>query len=129
MTIPAKDTKIASKEPLWTKIAAQKVAARDALIPKEWLIPPTDALNVMEIPTTSGILSTSEIKITETEAPLLVSRMVKGELSSYDVVLAFCKRAAIAQQLVRYQFRCPGALPETDTSRQTVLRRSCSSKP
>jgi hypothetical protein len=32
---------------------------------------------------------------------VLVQKMSKGELKSYDVTLAFCKRAAIAQQLVR----------------------------
>lgn len=89
-----------TKKPLWTSVAAGKVAARDALIPKEWLIPTTNALNVMDIPRTCGILSAAEIAITESEAPVLVERMVQGDLKSYDVVLAFCKRAAIAQQLV-----------------------------
>ncbi|OWZ61424.1 hypothetical protein AYX15_06373 [Cryptococcus neoformans] len=85
--------------PSWSEIAAAKVAARDALIPEQWRIPVTDALNVIDIPKTCGVLSPGEIEITETPAPTLVQKILREELRSYDVTLAFCKRAAIAQQL------------------------------
>lgn len=88
--------------PSWKAISNDKIAARDALIPAKWLIPKTDALNVMDVPPTCGVLSEEEIAITETPAPKLVEKMVGGELKSAQVTLAFCKRAAIAQQLVSH---------------------------
>lgn len=86
----------------WAKVAADKRAARDALIPKEWLVEPVadDVLNVMDVPTTSGVLSADELEITEADAPTLIKKMIEKELTSEAVTVAFCKRAAIAQQLV-----------------------------
>ncbi|WVW86757.1 hypothetical protein I302_108811 [Kwoniella bestiolae CBS 10118] len=83
----------------WQDIAAAKRQARDALIPEEWRIKPTSADNVIDVPRTCGVLSPKEIEITELDAPTLVEKMVEGKLKSYDVTLAFCKRAAVAQQL------------------------------
>lgn len=86
----------------WEKVAAEKRAARDALIPQEWRIAgiADDVINVMDVPTKSGILSEIELDITETDAPTLVKRMINKELTSEDVTVAFCKRASLAQQLV-----------------------------
>ena len=84
----------------WESVATAKQAKRDALIPPEWKIKPTQALNVIDVPKTCGILSPTELEITESPADVLLERMASGELKSYDVTLAFCKRAAIAQQLV-----------------------------
>ncbi|TXT06916.1 uncharacterized protein COLE_06247 [Cutaneotrichosporon oleaginosum] len=53
----------------------------------------------MDIPATCGVLSPQEVEITETPASELVKRLLSRELSSESVVTAFCKRAAIAQQL------------------------------
>ncbi|RSH94942.1 hypothetical protein EHS25_000026 [Saitozyma podzolica] len=86
-------------KPHWSEISASKIAARDALIPEAWRIPETSALHVLDVPRTCGVLSAAEIEITETPAEVLVQKMGKGELKSYGVTLAFCKRAAIAQQL------------------------------
>ncbi|TYJ57847.1 hypothetical protein B9479_001457 [Cryptococcus floricola] len=83
----------------WQQVSRAKTAARDALIPKEWIIPATDARSVIHIPRTCGVLSDKEIGITETPATALVESMLSRELTSYEVTLAFCKRAAIAQQL------------------------------
>ena len=85
----------------WKETAAAKVAARDAFIPLEWRISLTEARNVLGVPATCGILTTSELEITETDAVTLVEQMIKKQLKSRDVTMAFCKRAAIAQQLVR----------------------------
>ena len=88
----------------WKLISQAKQAARDSLIPQEWRLSSKflndETLNVLNIPRTCGILSPPEIAITETPADELVRQMSKGQLSSYDVTLAFCKRSAIAQQLV-----------------------------
>jgi len=91
----------------WQDVSARKVSARDAAIPREWVLetPPAggaegDTGNVMSVPRTCGILSPAEVAITETPADVLVSRMVGGQLTSEAVTIAFCKRAAVAQQLV-----------------------------
>lgn len=99
-----------------TKVVAKQQAAREK-IPKEWLLPAsvTDTLqfplsehatNTMDIPRKSGIMSEKELEITEkyTVTELLVL-LAKGDLSALEVTLAFSKRAALAQQLVRY-FDC-----------------------
>lgn len=95
--------------PSWETIAANKRAARDALIPAAWLITVDDGLlDVTGVPRTCGALSPDEIKITETEAPKLVEQMIGRQLTSEAVVTAFCKRAAIAQQLVSREWRVAG---------------------
>lgn len=90
-------------------VSQGKRAANSAKIPKEWQLPArclenvneTSHLNVLDVPRTCGILTENEIDITEKhDATALIEKMAKGELKSYDVVLAFCKRAAIAHQLV-----------------------------
>ncbi|EXJ86205.1 hypothetical protein A1O1_06575 [Capronia coronata CBS 617.96] len=89
--------------PTWQERCASKQAERDATIPKEWLLqelPSAERANVMDVPYTCGIMSAAELAITELDATELLHRMAEGTLKSYDVVLAFCKRAAIAQQLL-----------------------------
>ncbi|WWC65718.1 uncharacterized protein I303_108340 [Kwoniella dejecticola CBS 10117] len=83
----------------WQEIAQAKRDARDALIPVDWRISSTDAKNVIDVPRTCGVLSPKETEITETDALTLVEKLLEGQLKSYDVTLAFCKRAAVAQQL------------------------------
>ena len=86
----------------WEQRAADKRARLDKAIPAEWKIqsPPTQD-SVFDYPEKSGILSPKEIEITNSSASDLVPKLAKGELKSVDVTLAFCKRAALAQQLVR----------------------------
>ncbi|KAJ4164361.1 hypothetical protein LMH87_006038 [Akanthomyces muscarius] len=90
--------------PAWEAIALDKRSQRDAAIPAEWRLQagsvPKSRLNVTRVPVESGILVSREIDITETDAPLLVQKLAAQEYSSYEVTLAFCKRAAISQQLV-----------------------------
>lgn len=87
---------------MWKDLAEEKRSRLDKAIPEEWRITakPT-GLSVMEYPRQSGILSAVELAITESSAADLVQRMANGELTSVAVTLAFCKRAALAQQLVR----------------------------
>lgn len=94
MTIPAQSP------PLWSDVAAAKQAANLAKIPAEWRIKPAQTAHVMGIPRTCGVLSDTELEITERTASDLVQRMSDGEEKVYDVVLAFAKRSAIAHQLV-----------------------------
>lgn len=91
------------KEEPWRDIAARKKAEQYARIPQAWLLPqPTDKdkSNILQVPRQSGILTDAELQITEKyDATELVDELSKGNLTSESVATAFCKRAAIAQQL------------------------------
>jgi amidase len=86
----------------WEELAADKRSRIVDSIPSEWLIQnlPTDD-NVFEFPKTSGLLSPRELELTESSATELVAQLAQGKLKSVELTLAFCKRAALAQQLVR----------------------------
>ena len=89
----------------WEKTAQDKKSRIADSIPKEWridIIPQDD--NVMGYAKTSGLLSDEEISITESSAVDLVAKMAAGELTSVAVTTAFCKRAALAQQLVGIRY-------------------------
>lgn len=92
-------------KPDWRAIAAAKVAAREALIPPAWrlgaLAPGPKVLDVTHVPETCGILSPLEIEITHAPAVTILARVAKGDWKARAVTEAFCKRAAIAHQLVR----------------------------
>jgi amidase len=90
----------------WQEIAKQQQAIRNSHIAKEWILkdPPAGSLAyVMDMPYTCGILTTEELGWTEKDATELLGLFTTGQLKSADVTLAFCKRAAIAQQVVQ----CP----------------------
>ncbi|KAK9473929.1 amidase signature domain-containing protein [Dipodascopsis tothii] len=83
----------------YKKIAAAKRQQRLDAIPKEWLIEIPDEDNLLSLPETCGVLSEKELEITgKYDAVGLLEKVHAGELSAYEVTLAFCKRAAIAQQ-------------------------------
>lgn len=102
---------MAASSSTWQDIAARKRAARDALIPAAWklqpgLLPKDPPLfeygpqNVLNFPRERGLLSSAELQITEGYTiKTLLSALVSQTLSSVEVTTAFCKRAAIAQQL------------------------------
>ncbi|QIW96564.1 hypothetical protein AMS68_002082 [Peltaster fructicola] len=84
----------------WKDVASRKKEQRQARIPRDWLLresAPTD--NVLDIPRNCGILTDIELDITTSDATTLLDRLAAGNVSSEDVTRAFCKRAAIAQQL------------------------------
>ncbi|KFZ16319.1 hypothetical protein V502_05153 [Pseudogymnoascus sp. VKM F-4520 (FW-2644)] len=89
------------------KAAAYRAAALDK-IPKEWRLPTsiTNSVSetsdqcVLDIPRTCGLLTAEELDITENyDAVALAELLAKGKFTSVAVTTAFCKRAAIAQQL------------------------------
>lgn len=97
----------------WQTLVARKRQQCADNIPPEWRLPdallqslnlssPTgERLIAADIPRRSGLLSDSELDVTENyTATQLVGKLAAGELSSLEVTTAFCKRAAIAQQLV-----------------------------
>lgn len=87
----------------WQSIAAQKQKAQKESIPKEWLLkslPPTSQLDVRDIARTCGILNAKELEITEDyDATALILALRERMYTALEVATAFCKRAAIAQQL------------------------------
>lgn len=91
----------------WKQLALSKRIATFNNIPKDWLLPieqastytETSPISALDVPRTCGILTQKELDITENyDAVDLVALMTKGELTSVQVVTAFCKRAAIAHQ-------------------------------
>lgn len=92
----------------WESIAKAYREQTAAKIPTSWLLPPsitstiseTSVHNVLAIPRTCGVLSKKELEITENyDAVTLASMLREGKVKSVDVVTAFSKRAAVAQQL------------------------------
>lgn len=85
----------------WKLATAQKKSSLEATIPPEWRIKslPTDD-SVMSFPRQSGILTEEELQITESSATQLVCGLAAGKLRSVAVTTAFCKRAALAHQVV-----------------------------
>jgi len=85
-------------------IAAEKKLQQRSKIPKSWLISPSQIhgiSNFLEVPVTCGILSSLEVEITSRyDATALVEKLKEGVWSVEQVTVAFCKRAAIAHQLV-----------------------------
>lgn len=86
----------------WKSLARAQRAKQLASIPKEWLLKeiPTD-LNVLDVPSRSGLLSSLELEITDTlDIQVLLANLASGVWSSVSVTTAFTKRAIIAHQLV-----------------------------
>lgn len=84
-------------------IAAEKRVQQWDKIPKDWRVPTErfhNATNVMDIPLTCGVLNETESRITsDYDATALLEKLKAGVWSAEQVTIAFCKRAAIAQQL------------------------------
>ncbi|OJI98014.1 hypothetical protein ASPVEDRAFT_126076 [Aspergillus versicolor CBS 583.65] len=94
--------------PEWQELIAQKRAARDSYIPSAWRVPsqimdkihPEANLSAFDLLKESNLLTSREIEITESwDATALLGFLASAKISSLEVTAAFCKRAAIAQQL------------------------------
>ncbi|EPY50597.1 acetamidase [Schizosaccharomyces cryophilus OY26] len=88
----------------WEQIAAKYSAHRDSTIPsfmKLKTIPYKEVLNVTNVPATCGLLSPRELELTEKyDATALADLIKERKTTSVELVTAFCKRAAVAQQLL-----------------------------
>jgi amidase len=93
----------------WQKVSEGYRKRAEAKIPREWKlsttisksISSTSSQSVLDIPRTCGLLTEQELDIAETHnAVALLEKLRNGILTPSEVTLAFCKRAAIAQQLV-----------------------------
>lgn len=93
----------------WQDLVAAKKQECEQKIPSDWRLSADQLVSARQtprlieanIPRRSGLLSALELDLTEnyTASQLLV-KLASGQVSSLDVTTAFCKRAAIAQQLV-----------------------------
>lgn len=105
---------ITSKPSSWEARVAKKLRQRDSLIPRSWRLSPTAVKDIVEpaeasrnnlikqdIVRKSGILTAKELQITDHyTVPQLLEALREGQLTALEVTVAYCKRAAIAQQLV-----------------------------
>lgn len=90
----------------WEQLAADKQTRINDSMPEEWRIQelPTED-SVFDFPAKSGLLTDQELSITESSATDLVQQLAQGKLKAVDVTIAFCKRAALAHQLVSKSYR------------------------
>ena len=86
----------------WQDVAREAQASVMNSIPQKWKLAATDTqiTDLTAIPSTCGILSAEQLKITEMTATSLIEHMHSGILKSVQVTEAFCARAAVAHQLV-----------------------------
>ncbi|KAJ6015350.1 hypothetical protein N7540_009941 [Penicillium herquei] len=92
--------------PHWKPAVLAKRAAQHDLIPLEWRLPDSvlsnPPLSCVDAIRSSGILSSDELSWTETtDIRDLVSAVTARHVTSLQLTTAFCKRAAIAQQLTK----------------------------
>ncbi|PIG89369.1 general amidase-B [Aspergillus arachidicola] len=92
----------------WETKVAEKRKQLELQIPQDWrlnatflsTLPSNGHLIEADIPRHSGLLSEEELDLTEHyTAAQLLQKLAWGEVTSLAVTTAFCKRAAIAQQL------------------------------
>ena len=97
----------------WRAKVGRKQKRDQAKLPKEWLLPGSvmdllkqplqdcpNKLVEMNIPRRSGLMTDSELSITEDyDVAQLLAAMSEGKFSALEVTTAFSKRAAIAGQL------------------------------
>ncbi|KAL4962410.1 amidase signature domain-containing protein [Aspergillus stella-maris] len=88
----------------WEAISEKKRQALKNSIPAEWVIPkdifpPEDQLDVTSFPKESGFFTDRELEITSTPAQTILSHISSGSWTAEEVAKAFCKTAAVAQQL------------------------------
>ncbi|KAI0825163.1 general amidase [Trametes gibbosa] len=87
----------------WQEQVADKRKRLQASIPAKWIITPVpkDQTNVLDVPTTCGLLTDRELEITNTpDVSLLLQKLASAEWSAVEVTTAFSKRAIVAHQLV-----------------------------
>jgi amidase len=90
----------------WEAIRDAKREEQLLRIPESWRLeaaqyPTEGTVDVRSIAATSGILSERELEITGEgyDATSLAAEIAKGTYTAIETVTAFCKRAAICQQL------------------------------
>lgn len=102
-------------QPDWQALIQAKRAERDSRIPAEWRLDSSitsqahrdNPISAFDLLDQTNIMTKRERGITEKyDATSLLAKLASGALSSFEVTMAFCKRAAIAQQLVSRMCLC-----------------------
>lgn len=90
----------------WKQTATTRRQAQQAAIPPAWRLSPAtlkasrNTNTTLQTIRTSGILTPQELQWTEvSEIRPLLARLATRDITSEQLTLAFCKRAALAQQL------------------------------
>ncbi|KAL3461773.1 amidase signature domain-containing protein [Aspergillus heterothallicus] len=103
-TVPTTDFPPPAKA--WETLRDEKRAEQLSRIPESWRLQPSQLPeklvgDIRPIASTSGILTERELEITgeKYDATSLATEIAKGTYSAVETVTAFCKRAAICQQL------------------------------
>lgn len=89
----------------YKEIAAIALKRREDALPKDLLLP-TESLsnlprNLTTVPRSSKHFTAEELDITESNAEDILLKIKEKSWTSLQVTKAFCKAAAVAQQLVR----------------------------
>src|SRR5690348_8319132 len=100
--------------PRWEEVATQKQQQDMQKIPLEWRLSQhiVDRARKQKNITNNFIdelLDDKTKHVTSLDAPILVERTGNGSLTALEVVIAFCKRAALAHQLVPTSISLPSA--------------------
>lgn len=98
--------------PSWQDVAAKRRNDINRKIPPSWLLSAEMVKNHIPIhlPRQSRLLSPDELHLTELSAVALLAAIRNRKYTSVQVTRAFCKRAAIAHQVVRLTHPWPIAL-------------------
>jgi amidase len=91
----------------WRELRRSKQARQRDSIPEEWIVSPSlyqpiqTHLNVLELPISCGLLTSLEVRITETtDVDAILDMLRTSQWSSVEVTKAFYKRAMVAHQTV-----------------------------
>jgi amidase len=87
----------------WKETARQKRQQQASSIPVDWRLKtlPSDFKDCRPVIESCGILTAAELEITNTtEGPRILQNITSRIWTSEAVATAFCKRAAVAQQLI-----------------------------
>jgi amidase len=108
----------------WQQRGSTKRKALLDSIPSEWnipasIFPPPSQLDVSGFPENSGFFTEEELQYTGSSAETIAQHIVNKEWTSEAVTKAFCKRAAVAHQLVGC-IASPSYLLSTDANRRNV---------
>lgn len=93
------------ERPGWEHLCAQRKAELKAKIPRDWLLDPSIVDRAKSTRKISGsfieaLLDPSAREITAKKTVELVDDLRRGSLTAHKVTEAFCRRAAVAQQIV-----------------------------
>ena len=118
--------------PRWQVIARAKVADMHSRTPDEWRLSNLDLENAKKQRTLTGpyierYLTDDEKGIIGNDSVQLVEKIKSRQYTAVDVVRAYCKTAAVAQQIVSYSWCLPFINMSLLTPiRTTVFMKSCS---